>query len=193
MNGWYLYGGAIERIEVYVDGMKQGNATRYTRSDVQNAYPQYNANQAAYQYELDTSKFTNGNHELKIVAVGANGTTNELKRNIVVDNLPYLGVIDNPVVNGTVRGTTTVNGWYLYGGAIERIEVYVDGMKQGNATRYTRSDVQNAYPKYNATDAAYQYTLDTTKFTNGNHELKVVAIGANGTKNELAQTIIINN
>ena len=193
VNGWYLYGGAIERIEVYVDGVKQGNATRYTRPDVQNAYPQYNANQAAYQYELDTSKFTNGNHELKIVAVGANGTTNELKRNIVVDNLPYLGVIDNPVVNGTVRGTTTVNGWYLYGGAIERIEVYVDGMKQGNATRYTRSDVQNAYPKYNATDAAYQYTLDTTKFTNGNHELKVVAIGANGTKNELAQTIIINN
>ena len=172
--------------------MKQGTASRFKREDVQEVYPNYDASQSGYSYVLDTAQFTNGKHEIKIVAVGSDGTTNAISRTIEIKN-QYLGVIDNPSKEQVLSGKETISGWYLYGKEISSIEVYIDGVKQGNATRYKRSDVQDAYPTYDASQAGYSYELDTKKLINGNHTMKVVAVGKDGTQHEISLAIYVKN
>ena len=195
ISGWYLYGNNIDRIELYIDNQKISTLPRFNRSDVANAYPQYDASKAGYSYSLNTKTLANGKHTIKIVAVGSDGTSHSMSKEIKVENkvLNYLGSIDRPVANSTVSGNVEVSGWYLYGETINKIELYLDGSKVTDMPRFNRSDVASVYPGYDASQSGYSYSLNTTRYSNGKHELKVVAIGNDGTRSELKTTININN
>ncbi len=92
-----------------------------------------------------------------------------------------IGVIDAPLNNSAVRGQNVVRGWVLDENGVSKVEVMVDGTVDGQAFYGdSRPDVQSAYPEYNNGNAGYHYTLDTTKFSDGQHTVTVRETGANG-------------
>lgn len=84
------------------------------------------------------------------------------------------GHIDTPTDNAIVAGTSLIEGWAkIQGSAIDRIEIWIDGNYQGDATYgLPRPDVGGDY--------GYQWPWDTTTYPNGIHTIQVNAVAANG-------------
>ena len=107
-----------------------------------------------------------------------------------VDPFPPLGHLDSPLVNATLSGTVPVYGWAFDNVAVDRIEVYVDGLLDGNATYGTsRPDVAAIYPNISA-DVGYAYSLNTAKYVDGAHAIVVKAYDTNGNNSILGQAVV---
>ncbi|WP_160722733.1 Ig-like domain-containing protein [Bacillus sp. USDA818B3_A] len=203
VRGWFLDGSGVAKVEALVDGKLLGQAEYgLARTDVAKAYPAYKNANAGYQYTLNTTALTNGQHTLTIRETGKNGKTTELKRLIniqntvanPVQNLPVRGIIDVPANGATVKGSTVVRGWFLDTSAVAEIEIMVDGKLLGQAQYgLARTDVAKAYPLYKNANAGYQYTLNTTALTNGQHTLTVRETGKNGVMKELNRLFTVQN
>ncbi|MCM2532612.1 Ig-like domain-containing protein [Neobacillus pocheonensis] len=193
IKGWFLDGSGVSKIEVLVDGKSAGLA-QYgsTRLDVQKAYPQYQNANSGYQYTLNTNNLTNGQHLLTVRETGKNGATNVLQSQMVnVQNLLSRGSIDTPAVGSTIKGESTIRGWFLDVSDVFKVEVLIDGKTMGQA-QYgsTRLDVQKVYPEYQNASSGYQYTLNTMNLTNGQHSLTVRETGNNGTTKVLQSQMV---
>ncbi|MDQ0200333.1 Ig-like domain-containing protein [Neobacillus ginsengisoli] len=193
VNGWFLDGSGVSKIDVLVDGTTIGTA-QYgsTRLDVQKVYPDYQNANSGFQYTLNTFNVTNGQHSLTVRETGNNGTTNVLQSQIVnVQNLPAIGSIDTPAGGSTISGDSTVRGWFLDSSGVSKVEVLVDGKTMGSA-QYgsTRLDVAKVYPAYQNSSSGYQYNLNTRNLTNGQHSLTVRETGNNGATTVLQSQMV---
>jgi hypothetical protein len=90
---------------------------------------------------------------------------------------PY-GSIDRPAAGATASGTLRVNGW-----AIDRapdalsVHVFVDGIDRGRAAYGTmRPDIPAQWPHAPA-NVGFNFPLDTTTLSNGQHTIEVHATG----------------
>ncbi|MCL6573937.1 MAG: N-acetylmuramoyl-L-alanine amidase, partial [Bacillus sp. (in: Bacteria)] len=195
VSGWFLDVSGVEKIDVMVYGAVAGQAAYGdARSDVQNAFPQYNNGTAGFHYALDTTQFSDGQHTVTIRVTGKNGRVTTLpKSTITIKNTR--GYMDNPVSGKTLRGTQNVSGWFLDVSGVKKIDVLVDGTVAGqSAYGDARSDVQNAFPLYNNGTSGFHYALDTTQFTNGQHAVTIRVTGMSGRVTALPNsTITINN
>lgn len=194
VHGWFLDGSGVSKVQVLVDGKTVGTA-KYgiIRTDVAKAFPTYKNTTSGYQYTLDTTILANGKHSLAIKETGKNGVSTSLRIITVnVQNLPAKGSIDSPTNGTTISGQSVVKGWFLDGSGVSKVEVLIDGKTIGTAQYgIARSDVAKVYPQYKNTNSGYQYTLDTTKFTNGKHTLVVKETGRNGAVKTLAYNITV--
>jgi beta-N-acetylglucosaminidase len=193
VNGWFLDGSGVSKIEILVDGKSMGEAQYGTyRYDVGKAFPEYNNANSGYQFTLNTRSLANGQHRLTVRETGNNGKTTELESLLVnIQNEPVRGSIDTPGNGSVVKGEIPVNGWLLDANGVSKIEVLVDGKRMGEAQYgISRLDVFNAYPAYNNKNAGYQFTLNTGSLANGQHRLTVREIGSNGVTNELESLLI---
>ncbi|PGV51540.1 Ig-like domain-containing protein [Bacillus sp. AFS037270] len=199
VRGWFLDGSGVSKVEVLVDGKSVGQAQYgLSRTDVSRAYPAYKNANAGYQYTLNTKNLSNGQHTLTVSETGKSGAKKEVKSLFTVQNtvqtLPVRGTIDAPVNGATVKGTTLVRGWFLDGSGVAKVEVLVDGKLLAQAQYgLSRTDVARVYPAYKNTNAGYQYTLDTTNLSNGQHTLTVRETGKSGAKLELKRLITVQN
>lgn len=101
-------------------------------------------------------------------------------------NLPPIGSIENPSDGDTITGIYNLNGWFLDGKIVTKIEVLVDGAVSGNAvTGDLRTDIGNKYPLYNNYYPGFHYSLDTSKLTNGSHSITVRETSLEGVKTTL--------
>ncbi|WML54780.1 Ig-like domain-containing protein [Neobacillus sp. PS3-12] len=196
VQGWALDGSGVNKVEVFVDGKSAGQAQLgIIRTDVAAVFPAYQNGNSGYQYKVDARTLTNGTHNLTVVETGNNGTTTVLGNlNVNVQNLPSVGSIDAPLNLTTIKGTTTVQGWFLDGSDVAKVEVLVDGKSIGNA-QYgnTRTDVATAFSQYQNSNSGYQFSFDTQQFPDGQHVLSVKEIGTNGTSTTLSSTILVSN
>jgi N-acetylmuramoyl-L-alanine amidase len=192
--GWFLDESGVAAIEVLVDDTVVGHAVYGdARPDVQRFYPQYNNGNSGFHFALDTTKFTDGPHTVTVREIGKNGIVTTLPASTVtIKNA--LGFLDSPVPGTTLRGTYNVYGWFLDGHGVKTIEVLVDGNVAGQAVYGdARSDVQHFYPQFNNGKAGFHYTLDTTKFTDGQHTIAIRETSKNGTVTTLpANTVTFN-
>lgn len=98
----------------------------------------------------------------------------------VPDTFTPFEATDVPQPNGQVRGTIDVAGWAFDNVAVSKVEVLVDGFLTGAATYgLPRPDVATAYPGA-PSNIGFQYSLDTTRYTNGPHLLQVKVTDASG-------------
>ncbi|MDD9148211.1 Ig-like domain-containing protein [Sporolactobacillus sp. CQH2019] len=196
VRGWFLDGAGVSKIEVLVDGKVIGNAAYgLSRPDVYKAYPQYKNSQSGYQYNLNTTQLTNGSHQLSVRETSVNGRQTTINRTVTVKNLPAQGRMDNPAQNGVIQGSSySVQGWFLDVSGVSKIEVLVDGKAVGNAAYgQSRPDVYKVYPQYKNSHSGYQFSLDTTQFSDGNHTLSVKETGGSGAAVELTRNVNIKN
>ena len=158
------------------------------------AFPLYDTRQAGYELTYNTWKLENGEHELKVVTVGKDGTKYIKSTTINVQNIaPYQGHLDYPANNSEVNGVLYIKGWSIYGKEIDRVELYIDGAKQSDMNRMYRQDVAEAFPLYNTEQAGYDLYYNTGMLTNGKHELKVVTVGKDGSEFVQTSSITVQN
>lgn len=191
ISGWFIYGKDISKIEVLINGKVVGKARKVARTDVGDSYPGYDVSKCGYVFDLDTTTFSNGIYNLSIKATGIDGTSSELpSRKIEVKNktLPYAGWIDTPKDEETLSGVRNIGGWLLYGKEVRKIEVYVDNVLIGEATRYERPDLSGVYEGYDVSQAGFNYNLNTTNLKAGKHQLTVKAVGVDSSNYELQLT-----
>jgi len=111
-----------------------------------------------------------------------------------VSTLPPMGGPDAPASGAVVSGTVLVDGWSWALPGMTSVDVFLDGSHIGTASYgVVRPDIPVAFPGA-PSDVGFQYPLDTTAFSNGNHALVVKAIDKNGHVATFAtQQITINN
>ncbi|MBT2658643.1 glucosaminidase domain-containing protein [Bacillus sp. ISL-18] len=195
VQGWFLDGSDVAKIEVLIDGKLVGQAQYgISRPDVAKVYPDYQNTNAGYQYSLNTTNLSNGQHTLSIRETGGTGVVTELTRVVNVTNLPTKGTIEAPAAGSTVTGNTDIHGWFLDGSGVDKVEILVDGSILGQAQYgIFRGDVAKVYPDYKNANAGYQYTLNTANLMNGEHTLTVRETGNNGVKTELKRLFNVLN
>ncbi|WP_238902752.1 Ig-like domain-containing protein [Clostridium sp. YIM B02506] len=197
VRGWALNSSGIKEVKLYVDNTYIGNASiGVSRPDVGRAYPEYiNGDKSGYEFNMNTLPIAAGMRELKVEAIGNDGSskTYSLKVNIV--KLSPMTHIDEPSVNNIVNGKVKVRGWALNASGIKEIKLYVDNNYVGSATSgLSRSDVGKVYPQYiNANISGYEYTVDTSSINQGTKTIKVQAIGNDGSQNEVTIKVSIVN
>ena len=77
-------------------------------------------------------------------------------------------------------GTTNVGGWAFDNVAVSKVAVYVDDVLAGTATYGgSRPDVANDWP-HAPSDIGYNFSLSTTSFANGAHNVEVRATDTSG-------------
>ncbi len=95
-------------------------------------------------------------------------------------------------------GAMTLKGWALADSGIRQVVIRVDGIDIGAAIYgKPRPDVEELFPGFPDSEAGgFGYRLNTTRFTNGKHQVSAKAISFDGTVRVLTPTIemeLINN
>ena len=197
ISGWYINTLGIDKVEILVDNVLKGIATRSSRAGFESLFPGYNVTDAGYSYALDTASLSNGIHTITVKATGIDGTSSKVERSVEVSNAVvasyYQGFIDTPGSGATIGGITEISGWYINTLGINKVEILVDSVLQGTATRSSRAGFESLFPGYNVTDAGYSYALDTTNLSNGTHTVTVKAIGIDGTSNKIDRSVEVSN
>ncbi|HVT59361.1 MAG TPA: hypothetical protein VHR45_13290 [Thermoanaerobaculia bacterium] len=97
-------------------------------------------------------------------------------------NDPSIGHIDNPTIGLLYSGLVIVSGWAVDFEGVATVEVLVDGTVLGFANLgLPRPDITADYPSYPAFPGpGWDFALDSTKLSNGVHELSVVVLDSTG-------------
>ena len=91
------------------------------------------------------------------------------------------GFLEEPASGATVSGNSVqLGGWVIGTSPIASVQILVDGSSLGNAAYgLSRPDLPEALPGQSK-DVGFDYSLDSTKFANGAHNLSVKATDQNG-------------
>ncbi len=104
--------------------------------------------------------------------------------------------IEHPTNQQYIKGDFTLSGWSLNDSGVKEIKIFADNNYDGIAKRgIARGDVDNAFPGYLDGDkSGFSYLLNTEKYTNSTHVLKVISYGYDGTISQMSVKVnIINN
>jgi hypothetical protein len=110
------------------------------------------------------------------------------------DSASPVGTIELPVEGATLSGVATVAGWAFDNMSVDRIDVLVDGLVVGAATRgQRRPDVVAEFPGA-PPDSGYRYALNTLAYSDGAHTLSANVYDPNGFVAALPErTVAIDN
>ncbi len=194
VRGWALNKSGIKEVKIYLNNIYIGNATvGMSRTDVRNAYPEYiDSDKSGYEYNINTTSMSAGTQNIKVQAIGNDGTIQESTSIVNLDKPAAYTWIDEPTLNAKIKGNIKVRGWAVNASGIKEVKVYANNIYIANATiGMSRPDVRNAYPEYiNSDKSGYEYDINTTSIPAGTQNIKVQAIGNDGTIQE--STSIVN-
>jgi hypothetical protein len=191
-----LVGRPIGAVQVFVDGVFEGNANYgFPRPDVCVAFPNRpGCPNVGFGYSLDTKKLKLGLHIIRIVAIDTDATPDssfvEVSATITTPpaSVPPNISLVTPVPGTIVSGIVAVKGFAYdndtsIGTLISSVQVLVDGVYVGNATYglppsgVDRPDICAYYPgRPGCPNVGYAYSLDTSRLSPGSHTIRVVAI-----------------
>jgi len=210
-SGIAFFGGwAIDRespissVTVSIDGIPYGNAAYGgNRSDVCAIYTNVpGCPNVGWNFSVDTTLLADGTHTLQITANPASGNGFTATRQFTVGNMPpYSGTritIDTPNQQGTtvLSGVTNIGGWAVNDySMIATVQVSVDGTSKGFAAYGgSRPDVCATLGyRQGCPNVGWNYMLDTTTLTNGNHVLEITVTAANNQRASTSATFTVSN
>ncbi len=194
------------------------NCYGYDRPDVFYQYPQFTADakNSGYFFAIDVGYLieTLGIHQgLHYLAIRV-GTQDPDRPAVVIDQIPVVlecsstaafssfGELEVPTAMQQTMGSQLVKGWVYDYNVLVKLNFYVDGVLDGSLTtpnvnlNMYRPDVQAKYPFYPPNLLLYsgfQYTLDTTKYVDGVHQLVIQTVDQGGQTNFWVQRPIVFN
>jgi hypothetical protein len=141
-------------------------------------------NLASWTYSFDTTKVTNGAHQIMVVAWDGADNSNVSFVNFTVNNIggnnPPTVAISSPAANAEVSGTITISGTAsdLDGDSqLSNVQIKVDSGSWVTATG----------------TASWSYSLDTTQHSNGAHTIYAKANDGIVDSTVVSRTVNINN
>ncbi len=98
------------------------------------------------------------------------------------DKLAPFGNLETPDYRATLNNTATGSGWALDNVGVTKIEVLIDNQKISEGIYgLSRPDIGSVWGSFpNAAQAGFSFSLDTTRFSNGEHTLTVRLVDAAG-------------
>lgn len=169
------------------------NCLGFVRQDVERRYPGLkDSPRAGFRFALNIGAmidfgYSRGFHVLTIRAgdiAGQVANIHEIPvffgcRNETGDE-PAFGQIFMPRNGQILNDTVTLTGWALDRGGVRTVEIWLDGEKVGDAFYgQRRLGVSARYPFPSYPDSAlpgWSFSLDTTQFSDGFHNLQVFVI-----------------
>ena len=112
------------------------------------------------------------------------------------DKLAPFGVLETPDFHATLSNIANGSGWALDNVGVTQIDVLLDNQKVAEAIYgLSRADIGATWGAFpNAAHSGFNFTIDTTKFTIGEHTLSARLIDAAGNSTLIgARTILIQN
>ncbi|SFA80720.1 Ig-like domain-containing protein [Clostridium frigidicarnis] len=194
ISGWGLNQSGVKEVNVYADDQFIGNAqSGLERNDIFANYPEYvNAKNSGFSYDMNIDTLTIGSHKITVEIVGNNGKKQTSTFSVNVAKKDMKMNVESLYENMNVNSNALkVSGWVLSDSEIRDVKVYVDNSLQGNATmNLSREDVDNIYPGYkNGKNSGFEYSLDVSKLSKGNHRVKVVTTSVDGKSIERSANI----
>ena len=183
ISGWALNMSGITNVQIF-DGASLLDTVQPNLSypSVNTAFPGYpSENNSGFLYALDTKNLTEGLHTLEVRATGTNSEVQSRTIQVMVDNAPKM-YVDTPNNGSTIRGVAAISGWALNMSGISKIQIFEGTSLLGTVdSNLSYPSVNDVYPGYPSGDnSGFSYALDTTKFADGIHTLKVEATGIKG-------------
>ncbi len=176
----YPLGTPLSKIDLYVDSALYQSRT-FGPTDAA-------TNTIMFLINHDTAAIGKGMHSVYALAYATDGNISQSNTiHIYVNNTTHFNGwnIFNPKNGATISGTYTLrSGAFLAqnSGTVTKVEFYADGKLLGNGTAYT------------LVAGIYEYVLDTTKLSNGTHQLMVKAYGSGGdVVTSLPDTVTVAN
>ncbi len=199
----------------------QANCYGIERSDILYQYPQFamDAKYAGFFFDVNTRYYLQTGHlhlGLNILGVQAR-TRDPLRPAVLFNEVPIIvncdtrginpayGELELPVAMQNMKNTELVKGWVIDfpgGPGVKRLNFYVDGVLDGSLVapldkiNLQRPDVGLKYPWLPYPDSLYsgfEYSLVTSKYVDGIHQLVVEAIAYNGSSNFWVQRPVVFN
>ncbi|MBW9144833.1 N-acetylmuramoyl-L-alanine amidase [Clostridium sp. CM027] len=196
IDGWALNTSKIKEVNMYLDNKFIGSAVYgIDRSDVNKAFPGYPSGDfSGFTYKIPLNNTPPGNYDLRVEAVGADGTKKTIDNKIIVEKKKPIGYIDSPSYSNIAKiNTIDVKGWALNAEGVRDVKVYVDGQLKGMAQcGLTRDDVNGAFPGYiNGGKSGFQYALNTNEILLGQHLLRIEIIGNDSSSQVISKQLNI--
>ena len=116
---------------------------------------------------------------------------------------PSYGELEHPLAMEAMQGTELVSGWLIdFPQSLRQLNFYVDGVLDGSlvvtagATNILmqRPDIVKKYPWLpypNSLYSGFQYSLDTTKYVDGVHQLVIQSVDYSGSTNYWVQRPLV--
>ncbi len=201
--GWAACLSGVRQIEVELDGLVVGSAELGgARPDVGNNYPDIpSARNSGFRFRATLGRNCTGERLLRLIIRGIEGEERVVLHSVRAQPAPVAGApaneapalrfhLETPSVTEnyateTVRGFMSVNGWAFAPDGISEVEVFVDGISQGNAHHgIRREDLQAAFPTENALMAGFAMLVPPQVMKPGRHEVCVVIRARKGGTDE---------
>ena len=112
------------------------------------------------------------------------------------DKLAPFGTLETPDYRATLNNTATGSGWALDNVAVTTVEVLIDNQKITEAIYgLSRPDIAIVWGSFpNAGRSGFNFSIDTTRFSNGEHSLVVRVLDAAGNATLIgARPVIFQN
>lgn len=171
ISGWSISASGIQKLEISVDGSaKEQMVYGSSRPDILAAYPNYQqSSNSGFNYNLNTRKYSNGNHVITIIATSIDGTTFQNQWHISITNIqtPIMGqaiatknqMIQYFLNNNDAKDYSYINnfvGIVLDEASVEGVRgdmAFAQMMKETNFLKFTGdvSEAQNNFAGIGAT------------------------------------------
>lgn len=185
VRGWAINYYGVKDVNVKVNGILIGKAIYGTnRPDLLNIYKEYkNSDKSGYELVLSNTRFNKGKNVIEVEVIGNDGKITSMKKEITIQMKPYMN-IDELEDNSIIKSQTIIRGWGIFEEGVKEVNIYIDNNLIGKASYgISRPDVRGVYPNYTNSDkSGFEYTLDPSKYNNGDHEIKVEVVSNLGDK-----------
>ena len=190
------------------------NCYGYDRPDILYQYPQFaaDAKNSGFFFILDVDYLLfQGIHQgLHYLAIRV-GTQDPTRPAVIIDQIPVIlecnptgglpsfGELEVPVAMQAMQGSPTVSGWVYDYSVLSKLNFYVDGVLDGSLTPPSshlgiyRPDLIARYPflGHLLDHTGFTYTLDTTKYVDGVHQLVIQTVDVGGYRNYWVQRPVV--
>lgn len=103
-----------------------------------------------YRFTLDTTKYSDGNHQIGIKLRNEDGYDYTQWFTLNFNNYPfrsYMDTLKKPTISG-MDGTLRIRGWAVDKSGVESVTYAIHGGKSGECIRENRTDVAEKFPGY---------------------------------------------
>ncbi|MGO8737835.1 glycosyltransferase family 9 protein [Rhodoblastus sp.] len=208
VEGWIASAEKIATINLLADGKSIGRA-KYglPRPDVGNYFPSIrSARDAGFSFEKELGGSWSGEHLITLVVETAQGSTHALALPLLAQAAEAAGAsekagagsdqmrfhLDVPAVSDgvateTARGMFSVGGWAIARSGIASIDVYLDDLLVGAASRSMRRlDINAAFPDWSGSLlSGFAMMLPRKLFTRERHTIRIEIKDNSGEYNEI--------